>query len=380
MELQEKLRQICRCFKIQDPMMGVEHIKVGNVNQTYKVTVRLPDGNGKSYIVQNVNTYAFKQPEQIMHNIDLVTEYIHRKKPGLAALHYHHTEDRKTYVIDESGFWRLCNYFDSMSFDNIRVDAAILRRAGEAFGDFQLQLADFDSEQLYETIPDFHNTAKRLATLFADAERDPLGRAGEVRRELDYIASMREDACRLIRMQEAGELPVRVTHNDTKINNVLFDRNSEEALVVIDLDTVMPGLIAYDFGDAIRFAANTVAEDSPEWQRADCDFTMFRAFAEGFLSKTAGMLTPAEIGSLAISPFVLALEQAARFLDDYLLGNPYYRVEYPEHNLVRARCQLALADRFFRGQEEMERVIRDCVSSGFRKASVQTPERFTFTV
>lgn len=380
MEIQEKLQQICRCFKIHDPIVAVEHIKMGNVNQTYKVTVLRPEGKRKSYIVQNVNTYAFKHPEQIMHNIDLVTEYIHQKKPGLAALHYHHTVDRKTYVIDESGFWRLCNYFDSLTYDNVDVDDVILRRAGEAFGDFQLQLADFEPAQLYDTIPDFHNTAKRLDTLFSDAERDPLGRTKEAQKELAYIASRKEEACRLVRMQEEGSLPTRVTHNDTKINNVLFDRTSGDALVVIDLDTVMPGLIAYDFGDAIRFAANTVAEDSPEWQRAGCDFDVFRTFTEGFLSKTASMLTPAELSSLAISPFVLALELAGRFLNDYLLGDPYFKTDYPEHNLVRTRCQLALAEDFYRNQEKMDRIIRGCVASGLQEALVSAPEHLTFTV
>ena len=380
MEIQEKLQQICGCFKIYDPIVASEHIKVGNVNQTYKVTVRRPDGRRKSYIIQNVNTYAFKHPEQIMHNIDLVTEYIHQKKPGLAALHYHHTPDRKTYVIDESGFWRLCNYFDSMTYDNVDADAAVLRRAGEAFGDFQLQLADFEPALLYETIPDFHNTVKRLDTLFADAERDPLGRGKEVGKELAYIASVREEACQLVRMQENGVLPVRVTHNDTKINNVLFDRVSGDALVVIDLDTVMPGLAAYDFGDAIRFAANRVAEDSPDWQRAGCDFDVFRTFTEGFLSKTADMLTPAEIGSLAISPFVMALEVASRFLDDYLVGDLYFKTDYPTHNLVRTRCQLALARDFYENRKTMDRIIRGCAGSVPYMEPVCMPQSVTFTV
>ena len=360
MDTSTKLQQICRAFRITGTFMHFEHIKIGNVNQTYKVTFRKSDGEIKHYIVQKVNTYAFKRPKEVMHNIDLVTEHIRAKKPGEVALHFHHTEDRKTYVIDEDGFWRLCNYVPSETYDS-GSDPVVLLGAAEAFGEFQRMLSDFDASQLYETIYDFHNTPKRLETLFADAEADPVGRACQVQEELAYLRSVAQDACRLTRMLEAGELPLRVTHNDTKINNVLFDRDSHKALVIVDLDTVMPGLVAHDFGDAIRFAANVVAEDCPDAELARCDLEVFRTFTKGFLAKTGDMLTQAEKDTLALSPFVLAVELASRFLDDYLMGDQYFTIRYPDHNLVRARCQLALAKDFWRKQDEMAAIVKSYI-------------------
>ena len=337
MEMDKKLEEIGRAFRIEGDYLGYEKIKVGNVNQTYKVTYRQPDGSPKHYIVQRVNTYAFRRPEELMHNADLITEHIRAKKQEGVALHFHHTRERKTYVYDEEGgFWRLTNYIPSVTYSESK-NVEVLRRTGEAFGAFQRKLADFPVTGLYETIPNFHNTPKRLETLFADAERDPLGRAAEVREELAYIASVRGEAETLTRLYEAGKLPLRVTHNDTKINNVLFNKDTDEALVIVDLDTVMPGLVGHDFGDGVRFAANRVAEDCPHAEEAECDPERFRAFTEGFLSQTADLLTEAERGTLALSVFDITVELASRFLDDYIVGDKYFNIDYPTKNLVSAR-------------------------------------------
>jgi len=191
-DMDAKLRKICEGFRIEGEYLGYTHIKVGNVNQTYRVTFRKDSGLEKNYIVQQVNTYAFRQPEQLMYNIDRITEHIRAKKHGGVALHFHHTGDRKTYIYDEEhGFWRLCNFIPSVTY-NSSTDDEVLRRSGEAFGEFQMLLSDFPVTDLYETIPNFHNTPKRLEKLFADAREDPLGRAGQVRGELDYIAGVRE--------------------------------------------------------------------------------------------------------------------------------------------------------------------------------------------
>ena len=360
MEMDKKLEKIGRSFRIEGDYVGYEKIKVGNVNQTYKVTYRREDGSLKSYIVQRVNTYAFRQPEQLMHNVDLITEHIRAKKQEGVALHFHHTRERKTYVYDEEGgFWRLTNYIPSVTYSESK-NVEVLRRTGEAFGAFQRKLADFPVTGLYETIPNFHNTPKRLETLFADAERDPLGRAAEVREELAYIASVRGEAETLTRLYEAGKLPLRVTHNDTKINNVLFNKDTDEALVIVDLDTVMPGLVGHDFGDGVRFAANRVAEDCPHAEEAECDPERFRAFTEGFLSQTADLLTEAERGTLALSVFDITVELASRFLDDYIVGDKYFNIDYPTHNLVRARCQIALAKDVHQKLPEMQAFIDGC--------------------
>ena len=244
--------------------------------------------------------------------------------------------------MDQDGFWRLSNYVPSVTFNSCD-DLNVVRSAGEAFGDFQMMLSDFDAGALYYTIPDFHNTRKRYEKLKADMAADPCGRVAEVRAELDWLLSVEDEACRLTDMQEQGELPLRVTHNDTKINNVLFDEATHQPLVVIDLDTVMPGLVGHDFGDAIRFAANFVEEDCPQAEKAGVNLNVFWAFAEGFLKKTAATLTEAEVATLGNSCFTLACELATRFLDDYIVGDKYFKIRSPQHNLERTRCQIALA-------------------------------------
>jgi len=364
--LDRKLIEVCRHFRIPGEYQFCEEIKVGNVNKTYKVTFEGEDPKNpgqtrqKSYIVQAVNTFAFKNPVQVMDNIDKVTEYIHAKDPNRRALHFHHTHDRKTYVFDKSGFWRLFNFIPSVTYsatDNLQV----IRNAGLAFGDFQMMLSDFDASQLSETIPDFHNTVKRYEQLEKEVAADPVDRVQEVRTEIEWLAGVKEQACKLTKLQMEGVLPLRVTHNDTKINNVLFDAETDDALVVIDLDTVMPGLVGHDFGDAVRFAANLVEEDSPEAEKAGVNMEIFRAFAEGFLSKTAKSLTQPEIDTLALSCFALTCELSTRFLADYIAGDVYFKTNYAEHNLVRARCQIALAKDMLKKLPQMEEIIRECI-------------------
>ena len=364
--LDKKLLEVCRHFRIPGEYRFYEEIQVGNINKTYKVTFEGEDPENpgetrlKSYIVQAVNTFAFKNPQQVMDNIDKVTEHIRAKDPNRCALHFHHTYDRKTYIFDKGGFWRLFNFIPSVTYsatDNLRV----VYNAGLAFGDFQMLLSDFDASALHETIPDFHNTIRRYEQLEAQVAADPVGRAEEVQEEIAWLRSVKDQACKLTQLQIDGVLPLRVTHNDTKINNVLFDKETDEALVVIDLDTVMPGLVGYDFGDAVRFAANLVAEDSSDWEKAGVNMAIFCAFAEGFLSKIANSLTKPEIDTLALSCLALTCEQATRFLADYIAGDVYFKTSYAEHNLVRARCQIALAKDMLKKLPHMEKVVRDCV-------------------
>ena len=362
MDLSQKLQQVCKWFRIDGEFIDYETIQVGNVNCTYKVNVRLPDGSPKSFLIQNVNTYAFRNPIGLMENIDLVTEHIRKKSPGKVALHFHHTEDRKTYVVDGKNFWRMTNYISSVTYSAVK-DLNIVRNAGEAFGSFQEELSDFDIGLLSETIPGFHNTRKRFADLESSIAKDPVGRVSEVQAEIDFLESVKEKACTLTDLQQAGKLPLRVTHNDTKINNVLFNPQNDEPMVVIDLDTVMPGLMGHDFGDAIRFAANRVEEDCPEPEKAGVDLEIFRAFSEGFLSKTAKAMTQTEVDTLALSCFVLTAELASRFLDDYIQGDPYFKIRSPKHNLERTRCQIALAKDMLEKMPQMEQIVRDCVAA-----------------
>ncbi len=362
MDLHQKLLEVSRLFRIEYEYLGYETIQMGNVNRTYKVNFMLPEGKPKSFLVQNVNTYAFRNPVGLMENIDKVTEHIRDKKPGQLALHFHHTEDRKTYVSDGANFWRMTNYVPSVTYNSVQ-DLEVVRNAGKAFGEFQMDLSDFDICELTETIPNFHNTRSRYEKLMQSVQENKAGRLEEVREEIDFLLSVQDLACKLTDLQQEGQLPLRVTHNDTKINNVLFNPENNEAMIVIDLDTVMPGLMGHDFGDAIRFAANFVEEDCREYDKVGVNLDVFRAFAEGFLSKTAKTMTEMEVETLALSSFVLTAELATRFLADYLDGDLYFNIKYPDHNLVRTRCQIALAKDMLKKMDEMDRVVRDSVAA-----------------
>ena len=349
----ETIKLIGEKFRLQGELYSYSVITVGNINSTYKVTYAVGDNKYKAYLFQRINTHVFKNPVEIMKNIDQVTSYIREKYPEQLALHFHHTEDGVNYFIsDEDSFWRVMNYVDSLTLDTTD-DLAVIEATGKAFGNFQAQLADFDGSVLYETIPDFHNTRKRLDTLFEDVKKDPCNRVHEVPDEIAYLSFVSDKAAELS--------PRRVTHNDTKANNVLFDKVTKEPLVVIDLDTIMPGMSMYDFGDAVRFIANTSAEDEPDTSKVFFDTGKFRAFAKGFIRETKDLLTEAELQNLVKASFSITVEQASRFLDDYLTGDHYFRYEYPKHNLVRARCQLQLAKDIEKKWSELEWIIQDVI-------------------
>ena len=365
-KLARKLQQVGEAFGLEGPFFSFEEISTGNVNHTYKTNYIRDDGTGmariKSYLVQRVNTYAFKNPVALMDNIDLVTEYIRQKRPGQTCLHFHHTTDsRKTYLMDGDEFWRICNYVPSVTYDSCD-DLEIVRGAAKAFGDFQTTLADFDASKLSYTIENFPNTRKRYETLISDAKHDRFNRLKNVQEEYEWLVSVMDKACTLTDMQEKGDLPLRVTHNDTKINNVLFEESGTNALVVIDLDTVMPGLVGHDFGDAVRFAANFVEEDCEDYEKAGIDLNIFWAFADGFLSKTAQTLTENEINTMALSCFAITCELAGRFLDDYLTGDLYFKVKKPLHNIIRTRCQIALAKDMLKKLDAMDAIVKSCAA------------------
>ncbi len=362
-----KLQQVGKAFHLPGPFFSYEEILNGNVNRTYKVNYISDDGTGmaviKPYLVQKINSYAFHNPDELMSNIDRVTEFIRTKRPDKTCMHFHHTDvtgERKTYLEEGDSFWRIYKYIAAETVNKCD-DPLIVRRAGKAFGDFQMVLSDFDVSQLFYTIPDFHDTRKRYEKLIADANADPCGRVAEVRAELDYLFSVQQQACRLTDLYNEGKLPLRVTHNDTKINNVLFDEKTHEPLVVIDLDTVMPGLVGHDFGDGIRFAANFTEEDAEDTTKTGVDLNIFFAFADGFLSETAKILTEEEVDTLALSCFAITCELATRFLDDYLIGDKYFKVKRAKHNLIRTRCQVALAKDMQTKLDAMDAIVKSCV-------------------
>ncbi len=357
MENTQLLENICNAFFPNSIVKDVEEIKIGHINHTYRVKLSIGDLE-KDYLLQSINTYVFKQPVQIMENIEKITAHMTAKDPDGCRLCFCKTAAGQNYVEDDSGFWRICNYIPSANYSS-GCSTAIVREAGLIFGKFQQQLSDFDASLLYETIPNFHNTIKRYEALEASAAADKVNRLEIVQKEFEQLMSMKESACTLTSLYNEGKLPLRVTHNDTKINNVLFDLESNKALTVIDLDTVMPGLIGHDFGDAIRSAANPAAEDANNFEKAKIDIDIFRAFAEGYLSVLGHSLTDTELETLALSAFSQTTEQAVRFLTDYLDGDVYFKTNYPEHNLVRTRCQIALAQSMMERMDEMNTIIKE---------------------
>lgn len=363
------LNEIGKKFRLGGELYTYEVITMGNINSTYKVTYMRENGSLKSYLFQKVNTHVFKNPVEIMKNIDRVTSYISERYPDQITLHFHHTDEGLNYhVCEDNAFWRVVNYIDSITFDACE-DMGVIEATGKAFGQFQTRLSGFDGSVLYETIPDFHNTKKRLDTLFAHVEEDPCGRVADVAKELAYLSAVREKAGNLSVRFANGEIPKRVTHNDTKSNNVLFDKVTKEPIAVIDLDTIMPGMSMYDFADAVRFIANTAVEDEPDITKVYFDTAKFRAFATGFIGATIGALEPIELDNLVKATFSITIELASRFLDDYLTGDLYFRCTYPKHNLVRTRCQLQLAKDIERKQDELAWIIRDVTEKIMNKKS-----------
>jgi hypothetical protein len=361
--LEKKLRSIAELFHIQGTLVSYEVITTGNINSTYRMKFSQNNGIVKTYIVQRVNTYVFKAPKEMMTNISLVTNHIKSKAlPNQQTLVFYVTDEGKNYYDDgEGNFWRVSNFIDSITLNSCD-ELSVMEAVGTAFGEFQNILSDFDASKLYETIPDFHNTKKRIEKLYEDIAVDSFGRCKEVQAEIDFIKENEALAFQLTEMLEKGELPLRVTHNDTKINNVLFDNVTHYPIAIIDLDTVMPGLAMHDFGDAVRFACNTAAEDEKNTDLVSLDLTRFQAFAQGFIGKTAKSLTENELNTMVLGAITITIELAVRFLDDYITGDKYFKTLYAGHNVVRTKCQLALAKDMLKKREAMEYLVRDIVS------------------
>ena len=379
-EVREKLAYICSQFRIEGDILVYRWIPAGHINTAYYAAVY----NGKEIyqlLIQRVNTYVFRDPVGMMKNIELLTEHVRSKEPTMEKrrrLHFRHTAARKNYLVLKDGvamgpdepfdpldesieFWRVYNFIEySTSFETAEGNPEVLRMSGKAFGKFLRQLEDFEAGQLIESIPHFHDTRYRLDHFFSVVEKDELGRAATCRDEIGIIEQYRDFGCTLCRQIDDNLLPMRVTHNDTKTNNILFDKDNLDPLVIIDLDTCMPGLACYDFGDTIRFAACTAEEDQPDGMKLDLD--LMRAYTEGYMSEADSVLTDAEVESLATGAAVITLELASRFLGDYLIGDKYFRIEYPEQNLRRAQAQLALFVDMMKHMDEMQAIVRDCAA------------------
>jgi Ser/Thr protein kinase RdoA (MazF antagonist) len=340
-----------------------EQLVNGHINDTY--LVRLQNGDIQTpYILQRINEYVFKEPVKLMDNIRAIASHLAGRQSDSDCRIITFLDNRagQNYTR-QAGTWRLCPYIaDSIAYEQAD-DVAILNSAGYAFGRFQALLADMPLDALAETIPDFHNTPQRLAQFFAAAKRDTCGRAAAVQREIAFFEQVSDLACSLVHLEQTGVIPLRVTHNDTKYNNILMDRNTGRPLCVIDLDTVMPGLSPYDFGDAIRFAANDAAEDEPDLDKVSLNMSRYQAFAEGFVTAAAPCLTQSELDNMALGAIVITIELASRFLLDHLEGDRYFRIHRPGHNLDRARSQIRLAQDMISKRARMEAAIRSTIKA-----------------
>ena len=353
------IEQAVYAFQIQGNPVRCIPIGNGHINSTMKVET----DTGAEYVLQKINKYVFKDPVSLMNNAGAITDYIRAKveDPRL-ALHFITTRDGKFYHMDEAGeFWRMYDFVGGFCLDTPEREEDFYQSA-LAFGRFQQLLSDFPAQTLAETIPEFHNTADRYRQFKESVAADAMGRLEGVREDVEFLLAREERGTQLQRMREAGQLPLRVTHNDTKLNNVLLDKKTRKSLCVLDLDTVMPGLSAHDFGDSIRFGASTAPEDERDLSKVSMDLHLFEVYTRGFL-EAAPSLTEEEIRVLPLGAYVMTLEVATRFMKDYLDGDLYFKVAYPEHNLVRARTQMKLVTDMETKMEEMERVVANVAAS-----------------
>ena len=333
------MNSILERFALSGAPVVCEPYGNGHINETYRVIC----GNGDCYILQKINTRVFRDPVRLMCNIRLVTDHLKsRANSSREVLTLVPATDGASYVERSGEYWRAYEFVrDSICFE--RADTPeIFRESAATFGGFTNLLADFDASQLTETIPHFHDTPARFAAFTSAVATDAANRLSGVMAEVETAMQYEPFTHTLVDLQSAGALPLRVTHNDTKINNVLFDLKTRRGLCVVDLDTVMPGLIANDFGDSIRFGASTASEDEPDLDRVWLDLDLYEAYLSSYLATCGGSLTDLEKEMLPVGAKMMTYECGIRFLADYLAGDVYFHTRYPEHNLHRAHTQFKL--------------------------------------
>ncbi len=333
----------------------------GHINSTYIVE------SDPKCILQRVNTDIFRHPEQVMENIALVTEHLRKKiiaaggDPLRETLTLLPTVDGKSYYMTPDGScYRLYRFIDgTVSYDTAKTPE-LFAESARAFGRFQKMLADFPSEKLYETIPNFHDTGDRLKNFRASVAANRSGRADSVQPEIEFVLARANEVTAVTDAIAAGTVPLRVTHNDTKLNNVMLDPKTGESVCVVDLDTVMPGSLLYDYGDSLRFGASTGAEDQRDLSKISFDLTYFEAYTDAFLSELADFITPAEVELLPFSAKLMTLECGMRFLADHIDGDIYYRIHRENHNLDRCRTQFKLVADMESKMDEMKAIVAKC--------------------
>ena len=363
------LHEMASRFQFKGLLTSIEPFGTGHINDTFRVNCD-EEGVSRRFVLQRINHHIFKNLDQLMDNIVRVTEHIKNKLQqqrvddiGRKALSVIPTIDGKNCYRDNNGnYWRACSYISNgRTYDRV-LSPELAYEAARQFGLFAKMLTDLPGPPLHETIKDFHNGPKRFRKFEKVLELDSCNRAKDVKKEIDFVIAHKDILNVLPGLVEQGKIPVRITHNDTKINNVVFDTDTNEALCVIDLDTVMPGLTLFDFGDMVRTAAATADEDEPDASRMSLDITLFSELARGFIEQTDSFLTQAEKRCFAFSCQVIIFEQAVRFLADYLEGDIYYKISRPIHNLDRTRTQISLLKSAIAQQDQMAGLAKGFLS------------------
>ncbi len=363
---QHDLPAIAAHFQVNGEFLDGRAFGNGHINDTYLATYRTASGQAQ-YIHQRINHAVFKEPEKVMENIERVTRYGRERvlaaggDPSRRVLSLVPARDGCSYYRDTDGnTWRTYHYIAGTRMFETAASPQVIYTAARAFGEFQVLLAGLPGGRLHETIPNFHHTRKRFATFVQAVQDDGQNRAAGVKAEIDFILKRESDTGLVIDMLADGRLPERITHNDTKINNVLIDEQSGEGLCVIDLDTVMPGSALYDFGDMVRAGAATAAEDEPHTALAGINVEAFTQLARGYSEAVRELLTPREWELLAFAGKLITLEQAIRFLGDYINGDVYYKIHRPGQNLDRARTQIKMVAELEEKMDLLEAIVQRC--------------------
>lgn len=351
-------------FDISGEVIAIEPFGSGHINDTYKVTMGDPDVG--PYLLQRINHHVFKDVEALMQNIDLVVTHLKGKyrqqrfaDPEAHVLTIIPHKTHQLYYKDGHGnFWRMFVLLENTKSYDIVATEQQAREGGRAFGRFQQQLSDLDARLIKEVLPYFHHIGKRLDALKQAVSGDAKGRLEHAKAEVEFVLAREARMRTILQMGESGILPLRITHNDTKFNNLLFDAR-DQAQCVIDLDTVMPGYVAYDFGDAIRTIINSAAEDEADLDKITLNMPLFEAYTAGYVESAAQFLTKEEIDSLIEGVFLLPYIIGVRFLTDYLEGDHYFKTHHPEHNLQRTRAQLQLVAQLEKNETALRNIVYD---------------------
>ena len=352
-EYMKTYKRVAEKFQILGDVTDIAPYGEGHINLTLLVTT-----TERRYIMQKMNTRVFTDSDGLMANICGVTE--HLKARGIETLSVIPTKEGEQYLKGEECY-RIYDFIENTVTYQKVTDKEVFKNSGKAFGEFQNYLAEFDASKLTETIKRFHDTPKRFADFKAALEKDVCGRAKDCQSEIEFVLSHEKTYGIAMEGLRDGTLPLRVTHNDTKLNNILMDAESGEARAVIDLDTIMPGSMLFDFGDSIRFGASTAAEDEKDLDKVHFDIELFKAYAEGYVTAVKDSITAREAELLPYGSYLMTIECGMRFLADYLSGDTYFATKYPEHNLVRCRTQIRLASEMEAQFDKMGAIISEII-------------------